>query len=73
MEKYKNKEFLGKISIKSVDNGGQQTEERELTKYTYGQIFEWAVRTGSFLKQNKMDYTEKGGMKVVGIFSKNRY
>ena len=64
---------MGKITLKTVDNGGHPTEERELTKYTFGQIFDWATRTGSFLKQNKMDYMEKGGMKMVGIFSKNRY
>lgn len=36
-------------------------------------MFDWATKLGSFLKNNKLEYTEKTGMKFVGIFSKNRY
>lgn len=32
-----------------------------------------ATRVGSFIKNNNMEYTDKDGMKLVGIFSKNRY
>lgn len=73
-DRHRQRDFLGKITIKSTKNGETVTEERELTKYTYGQIFDMAARTGSFLLQNKMEFPENiHGMKLVGIFSKNRY
>lgn len=74
LERNKNRDFLGKITVKSIKNGETTTEERELTKFTYQQIFDMAVRTGSYLVKNKMEFTEPlHGMKLIGIFSKNRY
>lgn len=73
VDRLKSKDFLGQITVKTSNNGGNVTEERELRKFTFEQVYDMSTRVGSFLKNNKMEYTDKAGMKLVGIFSKNRY
>ena len=48
-------------------------EEREIKKYTYREIYGLAENLGSYLVENKMYFEEpKDGMKLIGIFAKNR-
>ena len=72
--KYKNNDFLGKMTLNSMEVDGETKDERSLTKYSYSHIFHLAENVGTFLLNRKMEHQEKLlNMKVVGIFSKNRY
>ena len=74
MKRNKDRDCVGKIILKTVKEGEKTTDQREIVKFTYGQIFDMAEKVGSFLINNKMEFNEKEhNMKLVGIFSKNRY
>lgn len=74
-EKNKSRDFLGKIKLTTTtDSEGKPVEHRELIKFTYGQVFNMAEKLGTYLMLNKMEFIEPlFQMKLVGIFSKNRY
>lgn len=60
--------------MQKVEKDGEEVEERSLTKFKYREIFEMCVNLGTFLIRNKMIREDANeGLKLVGIFAKNRY
>ena len=54
MKRNKDRDCVGKIILKTVKEGEKTTDQREIVKFTYGQIFDMAEKVGSFLINNKM-------------------
>ena len=54
--KFKDREFLGRITITTKEENGETKDERTLTKWTYSETFHMAERIGSFMLKNKMEF-----------------
>lgn len=73
--RYGGKDGIGEVIVsKETGEDGQEVEKRSIRAHTYNEVYDNAYNLGRFLFGKQLFHAEElYGMKLAGIYSKNRY